>query len=295
MGNTRVFSAVAVACLSIASAGAQEKAFDWRPANLESVRLAAGDTFSGRVYRPAPDGGNIHVGIEARQPVTVAMTWADDWNRATQDPERMYELDFLCVREHVVNTIYECHLPSARPMILLVRDERKSHEAIVTGVGAVLGRGVDPRIFATPNGATIQYYSWACVENCREPEFQWTVLAREKYKVTTAPKVYNLLTPERDGQQLSIRIKASQPMTIAVLPMSVADGMYENGESLNSALSKTACKQRGIEKLSFECTFNLADGPQAIVVAPDEKNPPHKKAEIELQTVKCVANCDLMK
>lgn len=295
MGNTRILRAIAIAWISIVTAFAQDKSFDWRPANLESLRLVSGETYAGRTYRPGSDGGAIHVVIGARQPVTVAMTWEDDWNNATKHPERMYELDFLCVREHVVNTLYECHLPSARPMILLVRDERRSNQAVLTGIGAVLGRGVDPRILASTNGVTIQYYRWACVENCREPQFQWTVLAKEKYKVTTVPKIYNLLTPERDGQQLSIRIKANQPMTVAVLPMAVADELYENAERLNSALSKTACKQRGVEKLSFECSFNLADGPQSIVVAPDQKNPPRKNAEIELQTVKCVENCDLMK
>ena len=250
MSTRRILTAIAIAFLSMATAAAQDKTFDWRPANLESLRLTSAETFSGRVYRPGADGGNIHVIIEARQPVTVAMAWADEWDSAKQHPERMYELEFLCVREHVVNTLYECHLPSARPMILLVRDERKSNQAVLTGIGAVLGRGVDPRILATPNGVTIQYYRWACVQNCREPEFQWTILAKEKYKVTTVPKIYSLLTPERDGQQLSIRLKASQPMTIAVLPASVADQLSDSVESLNSALSQTACKQRGIEKLS---------------------------------------------
>ena len=126
MGNTRVLRAIAIAWISIVTAFAQDKSFDWRPANLESLRLVSGETYAGRTYRPGSDGGAIHVVIGARQPVTVAMTWEDDWNNATKHPERMYELDFLCVREHVVNTLYECHLPSARPMILLVRDERRS-------------------------------------------------------------------------------------------------------------------------------------------------------------------------
>ena len=61
----------------------------------------------------------------------------------------MYELEFsIGVREHVVNTLYV--LPVGMPMILLVRDERKSNQAVLTGIGAVLGRGVDPRFLATP-------------------------------------------------------------------------------------------------------------------------------------------------
>ena len=123
MGNTRVLRAIAIAWISIVTAFAQDKAFDWRPATWSLCAWCLGQLWR-RTYRPAADGGDIHVVIEARQPVTVAMTWADDWSNATKHPERMYELDFLCVREHVVNTLYQCHLPSARPMILLVRDER---------------------------------------------------------------------------------------------------------------------------------------------------------------------------
>ena len=40
-----------------------------------------------------------------------------------------------------------------------------------------------------------------------------------------------------------------------------------------------------------EISSAVADGPQSIVVLPESNAPKHKKAEIELQTVKCVANC----
>jgi hypothetical protein len=43
--------------------------------------------------------------------------------------------------------------------------------------------------------------------------------------------------------------------------------------------------------MNFDCQFNLSDGPQSLIAVPDSPNPGHKKAEIELQTVKCVANC----
>jgi len=47
--------------------------------------------------------------------------------------------------------------------------------------------------------------------------------------------------------------------------------------------------------LEFQCTFNLADGPQSLIVAPEATgNVPHKKAEIQMQFVKCVENCELL-
>jgi hypothetical protein len=39
----------------------------------------------------------------------------------------------------------------------------------------------------------------------------------------------------------------------------------------------------------------LADGPQSLIVAPESTDRvPHKKAEIEMQFVKCVENCALL-
>ena len=156
----------------------------------------------------------------------------------------------------------------------------------------VLGRGA--RQFIAPNDVTVTYYSWTCVQNCIQPEFQWFSLVREKYELTSVPKIYSILTPERDGQQVNVRIKAPVPMTVALLPSDLADQVYDNPGALSSALSKTSCKQRGVQSLSFDCTVNLADGRQSLVVVPDAGKIPHKKAEIELQTVKCSANCDML-
>ena len=41
--------------------------------------------------------------------------------------------------------------------------------------------------------------------------------------------------------------------------------------------------------------MNLADGCQSLVVVPCAAKIPHKQAEIELQTVKCSARCDLLR
>lgn len=271
---------------------AQDKVFDWVRASDEVSQLDPADYHAGRVYRPGPDGGGMHVGIQAKRPVTVAMAFASDWNAWQQHPESQAAPEFRCMREHVTSTTYECHMPPNRPMVLLIRDERTSDRAVLTGIGVVLGRSA--RQFISPNDVTVTYYSWTCVQNCIQPEFQWFSLVKEKYELTAVPKIYSLLTPERDGQQVNVRIKAPVPMTIALLPSEVADQVYDNPGALSSALSKTSCKQRGVQSLSFDCTVNLADGRQSLVVVPDAAKVPHKKAEIELQTVKCAANCDLL-
>ena len=55
---------------------------------------------------------NLHVDIHAKLPVTVALAANDEWEAALQHPETPPRLGFLCMRDHVVNTTFECHLPN---------------------------------------------------------------------------------------------------------------------------------------------------------------------------------------
>src|SRR5579864_9584082 len=270
----------------------QDRVFDWTPANSETIPLEPASLHAGRVYHPAAGGGNMHIGIESRFPVTVAMAWADEWNNAMQHPEAPANFSFLCVKEHVVSTIYECHLPSERPMILTIRDERKPERPVVSTIGAILGPGA--RQFFSPNDLHIQYYSWNCVDNCIQPEFHWRSIVREKYDVTPVAKIYSLMTPDHDGQELSVKIKSPIPLTIALLPSHLADQVYDKTVSLTDALDQTGCKERGVQSMSFNCTFNVANGSQTLFILPDIGFSGHKKANVEVNTVKCVDHCDLL-
>ena len=276
-----------------ASTAAQDKTFDWVRASDESAQLDPWDTHAGRVYRPGSQGGNMHVDIHSKLPVTIALAPNDEWIGATQQPGAAPHLELLCMREHVVNTTFECHLPTDRPMVLLVRDERAPDRAVVQGITAVFAHGA--RKFASPNDLTITYYRWDCVQNCIQPEFQWSLLVKEKYELSAAPKVSSLLSPERDGQPVWIRIKAPIPMTVALLPSEIADKIYDNPSTLSSALAATSCKQRGVQSLSFDCKVSLGDGRQSLVVVPEGQGKiPHKKVEIEMQSMQCNANCDML-
>ena len=135
------FAFAALSLLAFAgTASAQDKMFEWQPANDESVRLDPANYHTGRTYRPGPQGGNLHVDIEAQQPVTIFMTSEGEWNRALQYPETIGSLRKLCLREHVVKTTYLCDLP-AEPMTLVVRDDRGSSEsAAFAGLGEVVKR-----------------------------------------------------------------------------------------------------------------------------------------------------------
>jgi hypothetical protein len=283
----------ALLCASAALTSGQDyRVFDWTPANNETVPMEPASLHAGRLYHPAPGGGNMHVHIVAHYPVTVAMAWADEWNHAMQNPDAPVNFSFICIKEHVVSTIYECHLPSERPMIITFRDERKPEKPVVATIGAILGPAV--RQFISPNDLHIQYYAWNCVDNCILPEFHWRRIVNEKYDVTPAPKVYSLMTPDHDGQELSVKIKSPIPLTVAILPSRLADQFYDRTISLTDALDQTGCKERGAQKLGFNCTFNIANGPQSLLVLPDIDFSGHKKADIEINTVMCVERCEFL-
>ncbi|HTT33390.1 MAG TPA: hypothetical protein VMH48_07305 [Methylomirabilota bacterium] len=317
MNHSKVFFALVfllIAAFAVTSFAQQPRRFDWLPANDETVRLDPANYHAGRTYRPNASGQNNHVDIKAQHPVTVFMTPEGDWTQALQHPEAIAGLRQICVREHVVQITFVCELP-VEPMTLIIRDERYSPEnAVFTGLGALLnpveqanstvGQGIAavlnversvPRRFKDPNDVHIQYYRWDCVENCIQPEFQWTQQIKEKYELTSFLKVYGGFQPDHDGEQVSIKIKSPAPMVVAMLPSQVADQLHSQPDALESALQKNSCQQRGVQSLEFQCTFNLDDGPQSLVVAPEAgAKVPHKKAEIAMFAAQCVANCELL-
>jgi len=291
-----------------------ERAFNWLPGNQEDVRLDPANYHAGETYHASGDGGNMQVDIKSELPVTIFLARSEEWNGAVQHPEGLNTLQQLCTREHVMEARFTCFVPPVA-MTLIIRDERYSPDhAVFAGLGAVLdpnnrveravgegiaavmaGRESATRRFKAPNDVHIQYFRWLCVENCIQPRFQWTEQVKEKYQLTSFLKVYGGFTPDHDAAQVSIKIKSPVPMVVAMLPSGIANQLHAKPEMFEPALEKNPCQQRGVQSLEFQCTFNLADGPQSLIVAPEASgNIPHKKAEIEMQFVKCVANCELL-
>jgi len=292
MKHLSIFAALLVWASAGVASAQDNRVFDWTPANSQTIPMEPASLHAGRVYSPAAGGGNMHVGIESRYPVTIAMTWADEWTAAMQHPDAPANFSFLCVKEHVTSTIYECHLPSERPMIITFHDERRPQKPVIATIGVILG----PRVqqFIPTSDLHIQYYSWNCVDNCILPEFHWRRILNEKYDVTPAPKVYSLMTPDHDEQELSVKIKSPIPLTVALLPSHLADQVYDKTVSLTYALDQTGCKERGVQSMSFNCSFNVANGTQTLLILPDIAFSGHKKANVEVNTVKCVEHCYLL-
>lgn len=312
--------ALGISLLAGTSSAQQQRLFNWLPANDETVRLDPANYHTGRTYHANAAGQRNHVDIKAQKPVTIFMTPEADWNSALQHPEAIASLRQVCLREHIVDTTYVCELP-VEPMTLIVRDERFSPEtpvfaglgvvlnavdatqnntahAVSTDIAAVLNSArqtSSPRQFKDPNDVHIQYYRWDCVQNCVQPEFRWMEQVKEKYQLTSFLKVYGGFQPDHDGEQVSIKIKSPVPMVVAMLPSQIADQLHSEPGALETALQKNSCQQRGVQSLEFQCTFNLADGPQSLIVAPEAgEKVPHKKAEILMLAARCVENCQLL-
>lgn len=308
-----VFSALGSFCF--AAAAQQPRIFDWQPADDETVRLDPANFHSGRTYHPGPAGGNMHIEVRSQKPVTVFMAEANAWNAALQNPGMIEHLERACLQQRVTQITYACNLPPAA-MTLVIQDERYDPDArafaglglvlksvdqtqmdhgIAANIANVIGEVQQGRRFTSPNDVHVQYFRWACVQNCVQPEFRWMEQVKEKYDLTSFLKVYGGFTPDHDQTQVSIKIKAPVPMIVAILPSNVANQLHARPEMLESALEKNACQQRGVEKMEFQCTVNASDGPQSLIVGPEDMNKvPHKKTEIEMQVVKCVENCELI-
>jgi len=313
-----LFASVLLCALSAPSFGQlPERVFNWQLGNQEDVRLDPANYHAGQVYHAGGDGGNMQVDIKSQLPVTIFLAHTEEWNGALQHPEALGNLQQLCTREHVVETRYTCFVPPVS-MTLVIRDERYSPDhAAIAELGAVLdpsnqveravGAGISgiaevlkqresaKRQFKAPNDVHVQYFRWLCVENCVQPEYRWTEQVKEKYQLTSFLKVYGGFAPDHDGALISIKIKSPVPMVVAMLPSDIANQLHAKPEMFETALEKNPCQQRGVQSLEFQCTFNLADGPQSLIVAPEETGKvPHKKAEIEMQFVKCIENCELL-
>src|SRR4029077_13703803 len=100
---------------------------------------------------------------------------------------------------------------------------------------------------------------------------------KEKYDLTSLLKLYGGFKPDHDGERISIRIKSPVAMIVAMLPSQVANQLHVNPDALEPALQNSSCQQRAVQSLQFHGTFNLADGPQSLIVLPEPTvRVPHK-------------------
>ena len=125
-------------------------------------------------------------------------------------------MNFFCVKEHVTSSIYECHLPSERPMIITFRDERGPEKPAVEAIGVILGPGV--RQFISPNDLHIQYYGWTCVNRSHPIVTKWVLssmvcrlLGESKGKGHRAFATWPLFMPATTYSPTHFRVQYNRP------------------------------------------------------------------------------------
>ena len=286
-----------------------DRVFDWVAIGNSTLRLDPGDYSAPQNY---DSNAAMRADIEAQQPVTVSMVRFEYWKTVTtpNSPFRRdsTSLDTFCVQQRTTKINYGCTMGPFGPYVLVVRDER--HEGgdhrdprdgnsaptapVLFQAQVQVHDSAARREFASPNEVHIQYYDWRCVAYCDQPVFQWISQVNEKYQLTNILKLYSGITPDHDGEQVSIKVKSPVPLAVAILPAKIAGQLYGKPDMFESAVENSSCQQRGVQSSTFQCQFNVADGPQSLVLLPEPGSqiPPKKKVEVGLQAVKCVENCD---
>lgn len=296
------------ACL--ASAYAQQKQYGWVADNSNTFRMMPGAYNGIAVFNPHGwEAIHIRLDIDARQPVMIGVVALDDWNKAVQNRELLHNLNYACPMQGVTRLNFSCDFyASYTSRVVVVRDMRhwEHHEhrdrdgrrdgdddhPMVSGVGVPLARMAFEEYFA--NDIHVVPYYWGCTAYCNlpdPPQFGWVDLRREKFEITPEMKSYGPFTPEKNNDTIRVYVKTPYPMTVAVVPSATVDDLYAHRDDAREILSKTSCKQYGVQKTSFDCTLQTSDGPQQVVLLPEVEITKKKKAHIEISTVRCIANC----
>jgi hypothetical protein len=143
--------------------------------------------------------------------------------------------------------------------------------------------------------AEVSLQAFACIDNCPGPIFGWVDAVSEKYLPTKIFKMYGGFVADHDGEQVSVKIKSPVPMAAALLPTKQAGQLYGKPDLFASELQNSPCQKRNVLDTFFQCTIDLADGSQSLVVRPEPgyANKKNKKVEVEIRTMKCVEKCDV--
>jgi hypothetical protein len=251
----------------------------------------------------------IRMDIDAREPVMIGVVPLDDWNKAVQNRDLLRNLNYACPMQAVTRVNFSCDFSmNFTPRVVVVRDmrrrehwehrdrdrdrDRDDDQPIVTGVGVPMARMAFDGYLA--NEIHVTPYHWGCTEYCDLPDppvFGWVNLRKEKFEITSEMKSYGPFTPGKKDDKIRIYVKTPFPMTVALVPSTTVDDLYAHKEQAREILSRTACKQYGVQKTTFDCALQVSDGPQQVVLLPEVEINKKKKAQIEISTVKCVANC----
>jgi hypothetical protein len=253
--------------------------YGWSFEVNESHPLEGGLALYGSAVIPDHDGEPISIHVKSPVPMAVAMLRPKAANRLVSQPDQLESAveKSSCVQRGVQESSFQCTFN--------VKDGPQS-------LVVVPEPGVD---IPEHKKAEVSLQAFKCVDNCPGPIYGWVGAVHEKYLPTKILKMYGGFIADHDGAQVSVKIKSPVPMAAAMLPTREAGQLYGKPDLFDSELQNSSCQKRNVLDAFFECTVDLADGSQSLVVRPEPgyANQKNKKAEVEIRTVKCVDKCDV--
>jgi hypothetical protein len=252
--------------------------FGWGFQVRESYPLSNALKLYGGTVIPDHDGEQVNIHVKSPVPMAVAMVRAKVASRLYSEPDKFEATieNSACMQRGVQDSAFDCTFNLADgPQSLVLLPEN--------------GADIPPH-----KKAEVVVQAFQCVDNCRSPSFQWVSQVHEKYHPTSILKTYGSFTADFNGAQISIKIKSAVPMAAAMLPTREAGQLYGKRDMFDSEVKNSSCLQRNIQDSIFQCTLDVADGPQSLVVLPEPgyNLPRDKKTEVEIQAMKCAARCD---
>ncbi len=259
---------------------ASAKQMGWVPVSHQTYRMEPARWQAAGSYGP----GTIHLnlGVRATSAVNMGLVRASDWERGFKTPMQ-------CQTRGLVNSTFSCDYEAKDPMVLLIQDQRLATDVAVASIAGGW-RGAAAELTST-NVVTLSTLEWGCVSGC-SPSWQWVNISKEKFDLYPIAKTYGPITPDHDGNQVHVKMKAKQPMLLAILPVAQADRLRANPAEVETLLAGAPCKQRAVEKADLSCKLNIKDGTQQVVLMAEPGIPvKKKKVEVHITMVRCVANC----
>jgi hypothetical protein len=306
MSMKRFFFFLSGLILLAQSAHAQQKVFNWVAGGQEQVRLQPGMYYAVGPFAFQADfrhAGEIKLDLHSAKPVFVGVVPQEAWNYVVQNPQTVAQLQYVCLKENVLQIEYDC--PGLNtfnsPFVVVVHDltdpNAQLGQILLGGLGLYLRDKtlVERAVTGGPtsNDVSVTNYSWKCAQNCDLPVFAWREVVKEKFPILRVTKSYGPFTPERNGDVMRISLNSPVPMAFATVTPEEAATLREKPELFNSIAAKSRCQQRAAQKMNLTCTFSVTDGPQEIVLLPESgiQIPSNKKASFSVSAPRCVENC----
>jgi len=114
---------------------------------------------------------------------------------------------------------------------------------------------------------------------------------KEKYQLTPFLKVYGGYAPDRDGELVSIKIKAPSPMLVAMVRRQLRTSCTRSPGDVGAGAGEEFLPAAWRAVANVSVHFNAADGPQSLIVCrrPARKSLTRRR-RLSLFASKCVAN-----